>query len=162
MLWQIQDSGYADKLRNGIVLTGGGANLVNIANLIKEMSGYTVRIGFPRSQAFSSEGCAGVGETSSVATIGMILEAKKDIRLNCIEDAQAAAPAPVVESPEGKPAEPAPTTLFEDTEEIIVPRKKEKEPSKFIRWMKQQGKKMSSAAEDAFDNTVGGLFDNMQ
>ena len=28
--------------------------------------------------------------------------------------------------------------------------------------MKQQGKKMTSAAEDAFDNTVGGLFDNMQ
>ena len=34
--------------------------------------------------------------------------------------------------------------------------------SKLIQWMKQQGKKMSSAAEDAFDNTVGGLFDNMQ
>ncbi len=160
ILFQIQDSGYADKLRNGIVLTGGGANLVNIANLLKEMSGYTVRIGFPRSQAFSSVGCAGVGETSSVATIGMILEAKKDFRLNCIEEAQAETAAPA----EGKPAdaaEPSPTTLFDDTE-VIVPRKKEKEPSKFIRWMKQQGKKVTSAAEDAFDNTVGGLFDNMQ
>ena len=163
VLFQIQDSGYADKLRNGIVLTGGGANLVNIANLLKEMSGYTVRIGFPRSQTFSSEGCAGVGETSSVATIGMILEAKKDIRLNCIEDAQAEPAAPAPEnSGESAPAEEtSTTTLFDDTE-IIVPKKKKKEPSKIIQWMKQQGRKMSSAAEDAFDNTVGGLFDNMQ
>lgn len=127
------------------------------------MSGYTVRIGFPRSQTFSSEGCAGVGETSSVATIGMILEAKKDIRLNCIEDAQAEPAAPAPEnSGESAPAEEtSTTTLFDDTE-IIIPKKKKKEPSKIIQWMKQQGRKMSSAAEDAFDNTVGGLFDNMQ
>ena len=162
ILFQIQDSGYADKLRNGIVLTGGGANLVNIANLLKEMSGYTVRIGFPRSQAFSSEGCAGVGEASSVATIGMILEAKKDIRLNCIEEAQAEPVAAGPESEDAQPVEePIPATLFGEGE-VIVPKKKKKEPSKLIQWMKQQGKKMSSAAEDAFDNTVGGLFDNMQ
>ena len=162
ILFQIQDSGYADKLRNGIVLTGGGANLVNIANLLKEMSGYTVRIGFPRSQAFSSVGCAGVGETSSVATIGMILEAKKDIRLNCIEEAQVEPAAADAEGEEAQPADDTvPTTLFGEGD-VIVPKKKKKEPNKIIQWMKQQGKKVSSAAEDAFDNTVGGLFDNMQ
>ncbi|NLZ20245.1 MAG: cell division protein FtsA [Bacteroidales bacterium] len=163
ILFQIQDSGYADKLRNGIVLTGGGANLVNFANLLKEMSGYTVRIGFPRSQAFSSVGCSGVGETSSVATIGMILEAKKDFRLNCIEEAQTEEAPQAAAGPDGPSADggPAPTTLFDDTD-IIVPKKKKNEPSKFIRWMKQQGKKVSSAAEDAFDNTVGGLFDDMK
>ena len=91
ILWQIQDSGYADKLRNGIVLTGGGANLVNLANLFNEMSGYTVRIGYPRSQAFSAIGCSGTGEASAVASIGMILEAKRDVRLNCIEEAPAPA-----------------------------------------------------------------------
>ncbi len=168
VLFMIQDSGYADKLRNGIVLTGGGANLVNLSTLLKEMSGYTVRIGYPRSQAFSS-GCSGVGETSAVASIGMILEAKKDFRLNCIEEAPIPGKTQAAAEPDaGTAAEaPAPDNLFVGDEvyetEVIVPKKrKEKEPSKFIKWVKQQGKKVSSAAEDAFDNTIGDIFDGMK
>ena len=188
ILFQIQDSGYADKLRNGIVLTGGGANLVNIATLIREMSGYTVRIGYPRSQAFSAVGCSGVGETTAAATIGMILEAKKDFRLNCIEDgevpgkAQAAAePAPAeagqaAGTPDAAPQEePAPESLFAHDpayqSEVITPRrdrKKEKAPKepkgpgRFVTWIRQQGKRMSEAAEGAFDNTIGDIFDGMK
>ena len=176
VLWQIQDSGYADKLRNGIVLTGGGANLVNVANLIKEMSGYTVRIGYPRSQAFSAVGCSGVGETSAVATIGMILEAKKDFRLNCIEDAERPAP-PVTDAQQGQdqPATQevkAQTGLFDadpsfvDTE-VITPRRgnqpaKAPKEHKLVKWIRQQTKKMGEAAEGAFDSTVGSLFDDMK
>ncbi len=184
VLFQIQDSGYADKLRNGIVLTGGGANLVNVATLIKEMSGYTVRMGYPRSQNFSAGGCAGVGETSAAATIGMILEAKKDFRLNCIEDvlpengteplpaAQDATDAPAAEqAPAGQ--ENAQQTLFgpEYVPEVLVPnRKKKKEktqkeaktPGKFVTWIRQQTSRVGEAVEGAFDSTVGGLFDDMK
>ena len=173
VLFQIQDSGYADKLRNGIVLTGGGANLVNIANLIKEMSGYTVRIGYPRSQAFSAVGCSGVGETSAAATIGMILEAKKDFRLNCIEDAdRPVAPAADAQQAPEQPAEQegtAPVTLFAGDptfDEVITPRRnqpaKSQKENKLVKWIRQQTKKMGEAAEGAFDSTVGSLFDDMK
>ena len=187
VLFQIQASGYADKLRNGIVLTGGGANMVNIATLIKEMSGYTVRMGYPRSQAFSAAGCAGVGETSAAATIGMILEAKKDFRLNCIEDAVTEnenLPAPVQENAPEAPSpqdnvqqeqETVQQTLFGPgyEPEILVPNKKKKKekapkdnsaktPGKFVTWIRQQTTKMGEVVEGAFDSTVGGLFDEMK
>ncbi len=86
ILYQIQESGYADGLRSGVVLTGGGANLANLSTMFKEMSGYNVRTGFPRTQNFSSGGCPGVVETSAAAVIGMILEAKSDPYVNCIQE----------------------------------------------------------------------------
>ncbi|MBR3653552.1 MAG: rod shape-determining protein, partial [Bacteroidales bacterium] len=166
VLWQIQDSGYADKLRNGIVLTGGGANLVNLANLLKEISGYTVRIGYPRSQAFSAIGCSGTGETGAVASIGMILEAKRDPRLNCLDEApHPSAAAGDGTAQEGQDAAPAPETLFpEEPGEVITPRKQkaEKKPNKFVSWIRQKSHQVGEAAEGAFDSTMGSLFDEMK
>jgi len=45
--FQIEQSGYFDKLGAGIVLTGGGAELKNLAQLIKLRTGLDVRIGRP-------------------------------------------------------------------------------------------------------------------
>ncbi len=45
--WEIENSGYADKLSAGIVITGGGAMLGNLTQLIKLKTGYDVRIGYP-------------------------------------------------------------------------------------------------------------------
>ena len=167
ILWQIQDSGYADKLRNGIVLTGGGANLVNLANLLKEQSGYTVRIGYPRNQAFSAAGCSGTGETSAVASIGMILDAKRDPRLNCLEEAPrpAAAPAEEGAAAEGQEAAAQQQTLFpEEPGEVITPSKKkaEKKPNRLVSWIRQKSHQVGEAAEGAFDSTMGNLFDEMK
>ena len=176
VLWQIQDSGYADKLRNGIVLTGGGANLVNLANLFKEMSGYTVRIGYPRSQAFTASGCSGTGETGAVASIGMILEAKRDYRLNCIEEAElprsgaeSDAAGTEAEAATGQPeqAEQPTHELFPEYApgDVITPRKAtrpEKKPGKFVSWIRQKTKQVGDAAEKTFDSTMGDLFDNMK
>ena len=168
ILFQIQDSGYADKLRNGIVLTGGGANLVNIANLFKEMSGYTVRIGYPRSQAFSAIGCSGTGEAGAVASIGMILEAKRDYRLNCIEEAPAA-PAEEAAPAENPADAPAQDNLFAGDpnyapDDVITPRKQkaEKKPNRFVSWIRQKSHQVGEAAEGAFDSTMGSLFDEMK
>ena len=87
LLFRIQESGYAseDDLRVGVVVTGGGAELVNCANYIKELSGYSVKIGRPR-RCFSCEGCAEASEASAATSIGMILSAKGDRGLNCIND----------------------------------------------------------------------------
>ncbi len=50
----IEASGFYDKLGAGIVVTGGGAMLKNIASLIKLKTGLDVRMGYP-GDYFSSE-----------------------------------------------------------------------------------------------------------
>ncbi len=83
ILYYIQESGLMNDLRGGIVLTGGGASLVNFANLFKEVSGYEVRIGFPR-HLFSASVGAGVYNPSATAAVGMVLAAKDDRLPDCI------------------------------------------------------------------------------
>ena len=106
MLYEIEASGYADYLRSGIVITGGGANLANCGNFIKVLSGYTVREGFPLNR-FSSDGCLGVHETEAATSVGLILAAKENRTLNCTEDAPVAAKAAEIENQvETVPEEP--------------------------------------------------------
>ncbi len=91
ILYEIQASGFADNLRNGIVITGGGANLGNIAALIKEISGYSVRIGYPKHifSGFDSY------DLSSPTSIGLILLGKAEKDLDCAR--------PVVKKEEEEP-----------------------------------------------------------
>lgn len=84
ILYLIEDSGMADSLLSGVVITGGGANLPNLHTMIKDMSGYSTRIGFPLSHRFSYSGCSGVAAPEAAASIGMILTAKEDTNLNCL------------------------------------------------------------------------------
>ena len=113
MLFKIEESGYADKLRNGIVLTGGVANLTGCANYIKELSGYNVRIGYPRCKYISSNEFPGIYETSAAASAGMLMLAKEDPYLNCTTEYVAPKPeTPVEEKPE---AEAVPEPETEDT-----------------------------------------------
>ncbi len=46
--FQIEQSGYADSLNAGIVITGGGALLKNLPQLITALTGYDVILGLPR------------------------------------------------------------------------------------------------------------------
>ena len=90
LLFRIQESGFASEedLRAGVVVTGGGAELVNCANYFKELSGYTVKVGRPR-KLFSCEGCPEASETSAATSMGMILSARNDRFLNCVNEAVA-------------------------------------------------------------------------
>ena len=90
LLFRIQESGFASEedLRAGVVVTGGGAELVNCANYRKELSGYTVKVGRPR-KLFSCEGCPEASETSAATSMGMILSARNDRFLNCVNEAVA-------------------------------------------------------------------------
>ncbi len=47
IVYEIENSGYMDKLSAGIVLTGGGAMLKNLNQLVKFKTGMDVRIGYP-------------------------------------------------------------------------------------------------------------------
>lgn len=85
MLYEIEQSGFADNMRNGIVLTGGGANLTNCAGYIKELSGYNVRHGYPRYQLVSHTGCDGIRETNAAVCLGLLLAAKNDKIADCVQ-----------------------------------------------------------------------------
>ena len=83
VLFYIQESGLQNSIRSGIVLTGGGAELANFVPLVKEMSGYEVRKGYPRFMFSASVG-SGVYSTSATSAIGMILAAKEDNLPDCV------------------------------------------------------------------------------
>ena len=155
VLFQIQDSGYADRLRNGVVFTGGCANLAGCANLIKQMSGYNVRIGFPKIKKLSFSGCPGIADTSAVATVGMLLYAREDKHLNCTEDVPFAAPEAPVEqdNTEGSVLD----SKAWETEEPAPKPKKEPKPKRrslFVSWDKKPLKPI--------EDFIGGLYDKME
>lgn len=85
VLFLIQESGYADKLRAGLVITGGGANIINCANYVKEESGYSVRVGYPHIKGFSVTDCENFGGTASLSSVAMLMVAREDTHLNCVE-----------------------------------------------------------------------------
>lgn len=82
ILYEIEKSGFADSLRSGIVVTGGVAQTANLANLIYDISGFRVRIGYPQ-KTFSCEGCDGLAETSAATAIGLIMSSINDSTINC-------------------------------------------------------------------------------
>lgn len=82
VLFYIEESGYANSLRSGIVVTGGGAGLTNFVSLFKDMAGYKVRAGCPR-RLFSSAVGKEVFSPSAAAVVGMVLCAKEDALLDC-------------------------------------------------------------------------------
>lgn len=47
VMFEIENSGYQEKLSAGLVITGGGALLKDIKQLVKFKTGYDVRIGYP-------------------------------------------------------------------------------------------------------------------
>lgn len=159
VLYHIQESGYADRLHCGIVLTGGGANLTNLCGLIKEMSGYNVRMGFPRNRMFSADGCPGIGECSAVASVGMILAAKRNGTLNCMEEAPAKVEeVQVTEEPEEEQA----GTVF-DPEAFEKVKKEKKAPAAAPKPKKEPviWKKFVNSVGDLFNNTLGDMYDEM-
>lgn len=83
ILYEIHISGFADMLRSGIVITGGGAQIANLGNFIFDISGYRVRTGYPKA-LFSCQGCEEIGETTASTSLGLIMAAKEDNGINCV------------------------------------------------------------------------------
>lgn len=77
ILYEINESGFADMLRSGLVITGGCAQTANLGSFINELSGYRVRTGYPHAQ-FSSICCDGIKDTSAATSIGLIMAAKEE------------------------------------------------------------------------------------
>ena len=96
VLYYIQQSGLQNALRSGIVVTGGGAELTNFVPLVKEMSGYDVRKGYPRFMFTASVG-SGVYSTAATSAIGMVLSAKEDGLPDCVSVPERPVEVPEIE-----------------------------------------------------------------
>jgi cell division protein FtsA len=82
MLYEISESGLAENLRGGIVVTGGSSQTANLGMLIKQMSGYNVRIGHPLG-LLSCQDIEGIGDTTAATSVGLIHAAIEDECMNC-------------------------------------------------------------------------------
>ena len=132
VLYEIEQSGFADSLRSGIVVTGGCAQTANLANLIYDISGFKVRIGYPQ-KTFSYEGCDGLAETSAATAIGLIMASLNDPSINCATaNTNEPAAETVVEevSVVGNEDEPQGSLFKKDEEETVKPTPKPQQPKK--------------------------------
>ncbi|MBN1989734.1 MAG: cell division protein FtsA [Bacteroidales bacterium] len=71
--FEIENSGYAEKLSAGIVLTGGGSLLLHLPQLVKFKTGYDVRLGLP-NEYISADSPDEVNQPSLSTAIGLILK----------------------------------------------------------------------------------------
>jgi len=71
MIYEIELSGFYDKLSAGIVLTGGGALLKNVAQLVKFKTGMDVRIGYP-IEKLSADSVEKVNHPMYATSVGLI------------------------------------------------------------------------------------------
>lgn len=72
VMYEIENSGFADKLGAGIVITGGGAQLTNIRQFIKIKTGYPVRVAFPGDKITHDNGFE-IYKPSSSTAIGLLM-----------------------------------------------------------------------------------------
>ncbi|MFH2141937.1 MAG: cell division protein FtsA [Bacteroidota bacterium] len=71
--FQIDNSGFGEKLGAGIVLTGGGALLNHLPQLVAYETGYDIRIGLP-SKYLIGEYSEEINKTMYATSIGLILQ----------------------------------------------------------------------------------------
>ena len=168
ILYEIEQSGFADMIRSGIVVTGGVAQTANLGNYIYDISGYKVRTGYPKG-LFSCQGCDGITDTSATTSVGLILAALEDKGINCainsedftnatvtVENSDKAADQQEVEAE--KPDEGVQQTLLEF--ETVEPEPKPKGESKpetrtkpKMRWTQKVVNTLFNLYDNANDET---------
>ncbi len=70
--FEIQSSGYADKLSAGVVLTGGGAMLKHLPQLVKFKTAMDVRIGLP-NENLSGSSKEEINQPMFATSVGLIM-----------------------------------------------------------------------------------------
>ena len=73
VLYEIENSGYYERLSAGIVVTGGGALLKDLPQLVKFITGMDVRLGYP-SELLASESVDDVNNPMFSTSVGLILK----------------------------------------------------------------------------------------
>jgi cell division protein FtsA len=87
VIYEIETSGVADKLSAGIVLTGGGALLRHLPQLVKFRTGYDVRVGYP-NEHLAAESIEEANQPMFSTSVGLLLkghESKEKVKEGKIE-----------------------------------------------------------------------------
>lgn len=176
MLYEILQSGYADKLKNGIVVTGGGAGLRNLCAFIKSISGLSARIGMPSRNLFDcTQGRFFNSESSTSAALLLYMNS---LDVNCAEpyaweqeNESVSAPAATKVEIENKaasvtetepsaatneqksPQEPLLDTLFGEEEIGKSKKPGTKKRNKWTSWFSGDGKEGTKPAKAAATST---------
>lgn len=143
--FQIENSGYADRLGAGIVLTGGGALLKNLPQLVSFKTGHEIRIGYP-IQYLTSDVKEDVNSPMYSTSVGLMMIGEEEMR----KSGTPSFAEPIVEEKVVE-AKVKPDLFFDDElEEIEPPKKKEK--------VKKESK-ISSGKNKLFEK-LSSLFDD--
>ncbi len=73
VVFELENSGYMEKLSAGIVLTGGGAMLKNLNQLVKFKTGMDVRIGYP-NEFLAADTPEEINQPMYSTSIGLLLK----------------------------------------------------------------------------------------
>jgi cell division protein FtsA len=73
VMFEIENSGCMDKLSAGLVLTGGGALLKHLAQLVRFQTGMDVRIGYP-IEYLAGENNNEINKPQYATSIGLLLK----------------------------------------------------------------------------------------
>lgn len=73
IIYEIKSSGYEKRLIAGIVLTGGGAMLKNLTQLVEYLSGFETRIGYP-NEHLGKGNTEEIGSPMYATGIGLVLK----------------------------------------------------------------------------------------
>ncbi|HYW96633.1 MAG TPA: cell division protein FtsA [Bacteroidales bacterium] len=102
VMYEIENSGFMDKLAAGIVLTGGGAMLRHLPQLVKFKTGMDVRVGFP-NERLVAEASEDVNQPMYSTSIGLLLKGydylrEHNERTNVAENATETGVSPEMET----------------------------------------------------------------
>lgn len=170
ILYEIEESGFGDMLKSGLVITGGVAETANLSNFIYELSGYRVRTGYPKGQ-FSTSGCAGIKDPSAATSVGLILAAKDELGINCAQAGRKTETGVTIENDENTMQETEPAEVEvpesepveqETVREQVQEAKPEREPRRgLFEGLKVYWTNTKKKAEEAFART-GEKLDEMR
>jgi cell division protein FtsA len=73
VIYEVENSGYFDRLSAGIVLTGGGALLKHLPALVKFKTGLDVRIGYP-TEYLASDAIKDINHPMYSTSVGLIIK----------------------------------------------------------------------------------------
>ncbi|HRW63543.1 MAG TPA: cell division protein FtsA [Bacteroidales bacterium] len=73
VIYEIENSGYFEKLGAGVVITGGGALLKHLPALVKFKTGLDVRVGYP-TENLASDALNEVNHPMYATSVGLILK----------------------------------------------------------------------------------------
>ncbi|MBQ0077034.1 MAG: cell division protein FtsA [Bacteroidales bacterium] len=160
ILWLIARSGMADRLKGGIVLCGGGCQIVGLHSLLREMGGFKVRRAFPNCPKVGVQGFPELENCDAVAQIALLAYCAEDQRLLCTTERQNqgtmfAAAEPAQDEPKSTPVEttaPAPAAQESGKKQKDTKKKDKKESSGLLSLFGKLADETMSVSYDQTDN----------